>query len=360
MEDDKADGLHLHTDFDFETLAGLGPVEELRRFQRVNSRMPATHGRNGVRRHGPVLCTRLLPIVFAATPMFGQSIVPSGTSVRITLTDQRVLEGRLIRADSTALTVVVHDTIISIGRGQISVVSRRSLGTGTYARRVGRAAIIPGVGLGVLVFVIGAGGDRPIRWNGGTVAAAAASGLVGGVLGASIGAITGAAVGSLIHEWTPVASSVLVTTPSLVGLQGIESCRHGPIVDGEVGKEIDGGTSARLAVALTCAQRVSGGAEIGSLGRKSDGTSETFVGAFTEFALGDVVLNPRIVTSVGAYHEAQPRAANVVRWRPGAGIGMAVAAPIWGHLSIGVEARAHFSGNGNAWFTTGLSGRYRP
>ncbi|MEP6621027.1 MAG: hypothetical protein ABJE47_17000, partial [bacterium] len=160
--------------------------------------------------------------------------------------------------------------------------------------------------------------------------------------------------------WTPIASSVLVTTPSLVGLHGIESCRNGPMVDGEVGTEIDGGTSARLAVALTCARRVTGGAEVGSLGSKSDGTSETFVGAFTEFALGDVVLNPRIVTSLGAYHEAQPRAANVVRWRPGAGVGIAVAVPVWQHLSIGADARGHLSGNGNAWLTMGLSGRYRP
>ncbi len=313
-----------------------------------------------VRQHGNVLGTWLLPIVFAATPMFGQSTVPSGTSVRITLTDQRVLEGRLIRADSTALTVAVRDTIISIGRGQISVISKRSLRTGTYARRVGRAAIIPGAGLGVLVYAIGAGSDRPVKWNGGTVATAAAAGLGGGVVGASIGAIAGAVVGSLVHEWTPVTSSILVTTSSLVGLYGIESCGKGPMGDGEVGKEIDGGTSARLAVALTCAQRVIGGAEVGSLGSRSDGTSETFVGAFTEFSLGDVVLNPRIVTSLGAYHEAQPRAANVVRWRPGAGVGMAVAAPIWRHFSIGAEGRAHFSGNGNAWFTMGFSGRYRP
>ena len=341
----------------------------------MNSRRTATDGSNGVqrlRRHGHMLGTWLLPIVVAATPMSGQSTVPSGTSVRITLTDQRVLEGQLIRADSTALTVGVRDTIISIDRGQISVMSRRSLGTRTYARRVGRVAIIPGVGLGVLIFAIGSGGDRPVQWTGGTVAAAAASGLAGGVIGGSIGAITGAVVGSLVHEWTPLPSSVLVTTPSPatghaaeramedVGLYGIESCGNGPMFDGEVGKEINGGTRARLAVALTCARRVTGGAEIGSLGSRSDGTSEAFVGAFTEFALGEVVLNPRIVTSVGAYHEAQPRAANVVRWRPGVGVGMAVAAPIWRHVSIGAEARAHYSGNGNAWFTTGLSGRYRP
>ncbi|CAN5880689.1 hypothetical protein BH11GEM2_BH11GEM2_08330 [soil metagenome] len=299
----------------------------------------------------------LLPIVFAATPMFGQSTVTSGTSVRITLIDQRVVEGQLIRADSTALTIVVRDTFIYVGRNQISVISRRSLGTGTYARRVGRAAIIPGVGLGVLVFAIGAGGDRPIKWNGGTVAAAGASGLAGGVIGASLGAIAGAVVGSLVHEWTPVTSSVLVTTPSQVG---VESCGNATRVTGEVGKELGGGTSARLAVALTCARRVTGGAEIGSLGSKSDSTSETFAGAFTEFALGNLILNPRIVTSLGAYHEAQPRAANVVRWRPGVGIGMAVAAPIWRHLSIGAEARAHLSGNGNTWCTMGLSGRYRP
>lgn len=326
----------------------------------MNSRRTATHREKGVRRHGHMLGTWLLPIVFAATPMFGQSRVSSGTSVRITLTDQRVVEGRLIGADSTALQVAVRDTIIYIGRGQISVMSRRSLGTGTYARRVGRAAIIPGVGLGVLVYVIGAGGDRPIQWNGGSFAAAAAAGLAGGVIGATLGAITGAVAGSLVHEWTPVPSSVLVTTTSLVGLYGIESCGNGPMVEGEVGKEIVGGTSARLACALTCARRVTGGAEIGSLGSKSDGTSEIFLGAFTELALGEVVLNPRIVTSVGAYHEAQPRAANVVRWRPGVGVGLAVAAPIWRPLSIGAEARAHFSGNGNAWLTMGLSGRYRP
>lgn len=332
-------------------------------WRRLHSRRTAAHGSEGLQRvgwHGHMLGTLLLPIVFAATPIFGQSTVLSGTSVRITLSDQRLLEGRLLRADSTALTIAVRDTIINIGRGQISAMSRRSLSTGTYARRVGRAAIIPGVGLGVLVFSIGAGGDRPIKWNGGTVAAAAASGLAGGVIGASIGAITGAVVGSFVHQWTPVTSSVLVTTPSLVGLHSIESCGNGPMVDGGVGKEIDGGTSARLAVALTCARHVTGGAELGSLGTKSNGTSETFVGAFTEFALGEVVLNPRIVTSLGAYHETQPGAANVVRWRPGAGVGMAVAAPIWQHLSIGADARAHFSGNGNAWFTTGLSGRYRP
>ncbi len=311
-------------------------------------------------RHGHMLGAWLVPIVFAATPIFAQSTVPSGTSVRITLTDQRVVEGRLIRADSTALTVAVRDTIIDISRGQISAISRRALRTGTYARRVGKVASIPGVGLGVLVFVVGAGSDRPITWSGGTVAAAAASGLAGGVIGASIGAITGALVGSLVHEWTPVTSSVLVTTSSLVGLHGIESCGSGPMVDGEVGKEIDSGTSARLAVALTCERRVSGGVEIGSLGSKRDGTSENFVGAFTEFALGEIILNPRIVTSLGAYHETQPRAVNVVRWRPGIGVGMAVAAPIWRHLSIGVDARAHLSGNGNAWFTTGLSARYRP
>ena len=331
--------------------------------QGVNSRTPATHrgkATQRVRRHGQMLNALLVPIAFAATPLFGQSAVPSVTSVRITLTDHRVMEGRLIRADSTTLTVAVRDTIIDIGRGQISEMSRRSLRTGTYARRVGKAAIIPGVGLGVLVFVVGAGGDRPITWNGGTVAAAAASGLAGGVIGASIGAITGAVIGSLVHGWTPITSSVLVTTPTLDGLYGIESCGSGPMVDGEVGKEIGGGTSARLGVALTCTRRVTGGIEIGSLGSKSDGTSETFVGAFTEFALGDVVFNPRIVTSLGAYHETQPRAANVVRWRPGLGVGMAVAAPVWRHLSIGADARAHLSGNGNAWFTTGLSARYRP
>ena len=302
----------------------------------------------------------LLPIVFFATPVPGQTTVPSGTSVRITLMDQRVLEGRMIRADSTTLTVVVRDTIIDIVRSQMSVISRRSSRTGTYARRVGRAAIIPGVGLGVLVFVVGSGSDRPIQWNGGTLAAAAASGLAGGAIGASIGALTGAVIGSLVHEWTPVTSSLLVTPSSPVGLHGIESCGNVPMVDGGVGKEIGGGTSARLAVVLTCARRVTGGAEIGSLGSKGDGTSETFVGAFTEFAVGEMVLNPRIVMSLGAYHEVQPRAANVIRWRPGVGVGTAIAAPIWRHLSIGAEGRAHLSGNGNAWFTMGLSGRYRP
>ena len=311
-------------------------------------------------RHGHMPGSWLLPIVFAATPMFGQSTLPSGTSVRISLTDKRVVEGRLIRADSTALTVAVRDTFIDIGRGAVSGISRRSLRTGTYARRVGRAAIIPGIGLGVLVYAIGAGSDRPIQWNGGSFAAAAAAGLAGGVIGPAVGAIAGAAVGSLVHGWTPVTSSVLVTAPPLVGLHGIESCGNGPAVDAGVGKEIDGGTSARLAVALACARRVTGGLEIGSLGSKGDGTSETFVGAFTEFALGEVVLNPRIVTSIGAYHEAQPRAANVVRWRPGIGVGTAVSSPVFRHLSIGAETRAHFSGNGNTWLTMGLSGRFRP
>jgi hypothetical protein len=322
----------------------------------------STHRRKEVqrvRRHGHVLGTWLLPIVLVATPTFGQTTILSGTTVRITLTDQYVLEGRLIRADSTNLTVAFRDTSISIARGQISAMSRRSLGTGTYARRVGRAAVIPGVGLGALVFAIGADGDRPLHWNGGTVAAATAAGLAGGVIGASIGAITGAVVGSLVQEWTPVTSSVLVTAPSRIGLYGIESCGNNPMVDGEVGKEIGGGTSARLAVALTCARRVTGGVEIGSLGTKSGGTSETFVGAFTELALGEAVLNPRIVASLGAYHETQPGAANVVRWRPGVGVGLGVGTPIWRHLSVGAEARTHFSGNGNAWFTMGLSGRYR-
>ena len=302
----------------------------------------------------------LLLIAFAASPMPAQSTLPSGTSVRMTLTDQRVLEGRLIRGDSTALTIAMRDTIIDVGRGQISALSRRSLRTGMYARRVGRVASIPGVGLGVLVYVVGAGSDRPITWTGGAVTAAAAAGLAGGLIGASLGAITGAAVGSLVHGWTPVTPTVLVTTSSLVGLQGIESCGNGPMVDGAVGTTFDGGTSARLAVVLACARRVTGGAEIGSLGRRSSGTSETFAGAFTEFMLGDVLLNPRIVTSLGAYHETQPRAAKVVRWRPGVAIGTSVAAPIWRHLSIGADARAHFSGNGNAWFTLGWSGRYRP
>jgi hypothetical protein len=307
-----------------------------------------------------MLGTWLLIIVFAATPLVGQSIVPSGTSVRITLTDQRVMEGRLIRARASALTVALRDTIVDIGRDQISAMSRRSLSTGSYARRVGRAAIIPGAGLGVLLFAIAAGGDRPLKWNGGTVAAAAATGLAGGAIGASIGAITGAVIGSLVQEWTPVSSSVLVTPPPLFSLYGIESCGKGPMVEGDVGKEIDGGTSARFAVALTCARRVTGGVEIGSLGRKSNGTSESFVGAFSEFPLGEVVFNPRIVTSLGAYHEAQPRAANVVRWRPGVGVGIGVAAPVWQHLSIGAETRTHISGNGNAWLSVGLSGRYRP
>ena len=252
-----------------------------------------------IRRRAHMLGTFLLPVL-AATPMFGQPTVPSGTNVRITLTDQRILEGRLIRADSTSLTVTVRDTIINIGRGQISGMSRRSLRTGSYERHVGRAAIIPGVGLGVLVYAIGAGGDRPMKWNGGNIATAAAAGLAGGVIGTSIGAITGAVVGSLVHEWTPVRSSVLVTTPPRVGLYGIESCGNGPMVDGEVGREIDGGTSARVAVTLPCARRVTGGVEIGSLGSKSDGTSETLGGAVTEFPLGEVVLNPRIVTSLGA------------------------------------------------------------
>ena len=286
--------------------------------------------------------------------------MPSGRSVRITLTDLRVLEGRLIRADSTSLTIAMRDTVLSIGRSRITELSRRSPVTGRYAHRATRAAIIPGVGLGVLVYAVGAGGDRPIQWNGGSVAAAASSGLAGGLIGASIGAITGAVVGSLVHEWTPVASSVSVTSPSGVGPYGIESCGNGPMVDGEVGKEIHGGTSARLAVALTCARRVTGGVEIGSLGSRSDGTSETFVGGFTEFARRDAVLNPRIITSLGAYHETQPLAANVVRWRPGVAIGVGVAAPVWRHLSIRAETRAHFSGNGNTWLTMGVSGRLRP
>ena len=97
-----------------------------------------------------------------------------------------------------------------------------------------------------------------------------------------------------------------------------------------------------------------------SEGTKSNDTSETFVGAFAELAVSDLVLHPRIVASLGAYHEVQPRADNVVRWRPGVGVGTPHAAPISRHLSIGAEARAHLSGNGNAWFTMGLSERYRP
>lgn len=71
----------------------------------------------------------LLPIVFAASPMFVQSTLPSGTSVRMTLTDQRVLEGRLIRGDASSLTIAVRDTVIDVGRGQIAAMSRRSLRT---------------------------------------------------------------------------------------------------------------------------------------------------------------------------------------------------------------------------------------
>ena len=159
----------------------------------------------------------LLPVILAATPMFAQTAIAPGTSVRLTLTDQRVLEGRLIRGDSTALTIAVGDTSIDVGRGQISAMSRRSLRTGTYARRVGRVASIPGVGLGVVVYVVGAGSDRPITWSGGAFTAAAVAGLAGGVIGASIGAIAGAAVGSLVHGWTPVTPTVLVTTSSIVG-----------------------------------------------------------------------------------------------------------------------------------------------
>ncbi len=159
----------------------------------------------------------LLSIACAATPIFAQSTLPSGTSVRMTLTDQRVLEGRLIRGDSNALTIAIRDAIIDVGRGQISSISRRSLRTGTYARRAGWVASISGVALGVVVHVIGAGSDRPIKWTGGAYTAAAFAGVVGGVIGASIGAITGAAVGSLVHGRTPVTPTVLVTTSFLGG-----------------------------------------------------------------------------------------------------------------------------------------------
>ena len=57
--------------------------------------------------------------------MSGQSAVPSGTSVRITLTDQRILEGRLPR-------FYMHSTTSPIGGGtseiQRNIISMRGLG----------------------------------------------------------------------------------------------------------------------------------------------------------------------------------------------------------------------------------------
>ena len=34
LEAEQAEGLSLHYNFDFETLAGLGPIEDLRRFRK--------------------------------------------------------------------------------------------------------------------------------------------------------------------------------------------------------------------------------------------------------------------------------------------------------------------------------------
>jgi opacity protein-like surface antigen len=192
-----------------------------------------------------------------------------------------------------------------------------------------------------------------------------------------------------------------VATTRTSGAGGVEFCNPRPSVEASIGTQpAGGGVTTRAAVTLTCDGRVTGGLEIGQLARResesrsssvdsfngdtfaenmSGGRTESFQGGFANIAFGSRFLNPRFVASAGAYHEvawsdqASSHTTHIdgttthfefhqhsSTWRPGIGVGLGVSAPVWQHVSLGAEARGHWSGNGNMALTTVLSMRFRP
>lgn len=346
---------------------------------------------------GPLWVLILLACALTLTRgVDAQSIVSAGTAVKLRRVDSLTVQGRLVRADSTTLTLETLTGTLVIPRGDVTELSRRSLQTGPYARRLALIGVGPGLGLGALMIAI-AGTEH------GPTSAAGKVGMLafGGALGASLGALSGAVLGALVPTWTPLATSVGVAATRSSGAGGVELCNPRPSVEGSIGTQADGGgVTTRAAVVLTCGGRVTGGLEIGQLARResesrsssvdsfsgdtyteqmSGGRTESFLGGFANIALGTRFLNPRFVASAGAYHEvawSDQASSHTKRadgtttsfdshqqssaWRPGVGVGLGVSSPVWQHMSLGGEARGHWSGNGNIALTTVLSMRLRP
>jgi hypothetical protein len=311
-------------------------------------------------------------IVIAAAESLAQPTVTPMTRVRITLAEQRVLEGEVLRADSATLTVSGLDGPTPVLRANILGIERETSRAAKYA---GRTALGLGI-VGAVTIGFAAQDFCQSERSSNCGNALLAAGFLGGAFGAAVGGITGAVLGAFFHDWTPTSSLVRVAGPR-VGVSAIESCADGPSLRAEVGSARNRQNIARFGIPFFCAGPATLGPEMGQLGWRAVGSGEnyqdpggtwvetraedrnalTFNGVFADLPLGHMSFNPRIVGSAAIYRQAHRVSHDTLDtaaygWSgtahldrtnlPGVGLGFALDSPLGRYLSVGAETRAHF------------------
>jgi hypothetical protein len=176
-----------------------------------------------------------------------------------------------------------------------------------------------------------------------------------------------------------------------------ETCGAQPAVQAEAGTSSEQSASYRISATAFCRSWGTVGGEFGRVFNRHEFLSSGFTkngniwtstsdsrqrklywsGAFAEFPFS-LPLNPRVVTSVGYYrladrterltsvydttaktNSASLSSSQAPRSGIGAGLGLAIAMPLWQRVSLGLEERTHFSVGGNAT-TVAVTVRVRP
>jgi hypothetical protein len=334
------------------------------------------------------MCSRIL--VVAGLVLFGainhaasaQRTLSPHTRVRVALTSQRVIEGRVAAGDSSSLVIVNDGVTSTIARDSIATLTVASSRTVPYAIGIGAAgAVVTGALFGLASEAFCEGSHCRNAFTDGAVAGAGV-GLAGG---AALGAI----VGSLVHRWkTAPTTARVVDRP--VGATAIDRCSSASGFDAQavIGGSSLGGRYDRLQLTAVCRPQISVGAEVGELGNvttlsqtiTSGGStiqvfqrSVKYAGAVTEVPLHRV-LNPRLIASIGEYrvnrlHVTQTNvfspsgntystsSSREISNHAGGGVGLSVSLPLWRYVSLGAEARAHVASGSRPITVLGVSVR---
>ena len=259
---------------------------------------------------------RAAVVLMIAPPLAAQQTLRPGRSVIATLTDGRVVTGRVIAGDS--LRVIIDD-----GRSP-SVVDRTSIARVSGRSHDARPVKIFGVtgavaGAAFMSLIVVAGCDLPRGCGNAWMLGAAAGGAAGGL---ALGAL-GSTIGALMPRWNELSSRAIVpsaTRPSI----GPVACSRNNQGTAEAGVINSGGYSARVMGTFFCEPELRSGIEVGYLARpfsehssnypiglvpvvQGRGFRSLYAGLANEWSIGMLPLDPHIITSIEAHVGSEQR-----------------------------------------------------
>lgn len=312
-----------------------------------------------------------------ATPVSAQGALQPGRSVSATLADGQVITGRLIGGDSSTLTIDHAGLPLILDRTSIATLSRRSHRSGP-SRILGTIGAIGG---GLFLGVLAQGLCEYRCDNAWLLGGAIGAGGAGGVLWT-----VGSSIGAAAPRWDDVSVQAPVSA-STQGLFAAAPCAGNNEWTAEGGAIQAGGVAARGMGTFFCEPEMRSGIEIGYLRRPftqhsqpygastitvGDGFSAQYVGLVTERAIGNLPLDPRLVTSLEWHFETRREllddrdqtpfyrsdATHSVS-APGFGLGLSIGFNPVRHLSLRTEGRARVAPEGNV-NTLSLNAQWRP